>query len=83
MRVGMITPDLGVYGSVRRFVEIGNEMTKRGIDYILYIPAGKKWSGWIDYKQKYGDDILYAFSAGIGSCIFICDLHRSMGRNFL
>lgn len=51
----MITPDLGVYGSVRRFMEIGNEMVRRGIDYTLYIPKGKKWSGWLHYKGKFAE----------------------------
>lgn len=52
MRVGMITPVMGVFGSVRRFMEIGNEMVKRGIDFTLYTPKGGKGCSWFDYKGK-------------------------------
>lgn len=34
-------------------------------------------------KQKYGNGIIYSFSAGIGSNVFIPNLHRSMNGNFL
>ena len=52
MKVGMITPVMGVFGSVRRFMEIGNEMVKRGIDFTLYTPKGGSGCSWFDYKGK-------------------------------
>lgn len=52
MKVGMITPVMGVFGSVRRFMEIGNEMTRRGIDFTLYTPKGGKRCSWFDFRGK-------------------------------
>jgi len=66
-------------------------LSKRVFKYIDFIEIHPK-IGWNDSsipkqilscKQKYGNDILYAFSAGIGSCLSICNLHRSMNENFL
>ena len=36
MKVGNILPHLGMYGGVRRFMEIGNVLVERGIDYTIF-----------------------------------------------
>ena len=36
MKVGAILPHLGVYGGVRRFLELGNVFTKKGIEYTIF-----------------------------------------------
>jgi len=78
-----------------KIIVIGSSLLKllsksvfKYIDFIEIHPT----VGWNDpsiskrilsCKQKYGNDILYAFSAGIGSCLLICNLHQSMSENFL
>ncbi|UCE02926.1 MAG: glycosyltransferase family 4 protein [Candidatus Latescibacterota bacterium] len=37
---GVLLPSAGVFGGVRRFVEIGNELVRRGHRYVLYTPRG-------------------------------------------
>jgi glycosyltransferase involved in cell wall biosynthesis len=37
---GVLVPSVGVFGGVRRFIEIGNELLKRGHGYTLYCPTG-------------------------------------------
>jgi len=70
------------------FLRLLSERVFKYIDFIEIHPT----MGWSDFsmpkqilscQQKYGDDILYAFSAGIGSSLAICNLHRSMSGNFL
>lgn len=37
---GAILPGVGVFGGVRRFIEIGNELVRRGHRFVLYHPSG-------------------------------------------
>lgn len=45
MRIGAILPHLGMYGGVRRFLELGNTFVKRKIDYTIFSKKGQecKW----------------------------------------
>ncbi len=40
MRIATFLPHVGVFGGVRRFLELGNEWTRLGHDVTLYTPAG-------------------------------------------
>ena len=42
MKIGAIVPWLGATGGVRRFLELGNEFTKRKIGYTLFVDEGQK-----------------------------------------
>jgi glycosyltransferase involved in cell wall biosynthesis len=43
-----LLPGLGVFGGVRRFLEIGNELVRRGHQYTVYHPAGTP-PEWIEF----------------------------------
>jgi len=53
MKIGAILPHLGVVGGVRRFLELGNIFTRRGIDYTVFSKKGPR-CGWFkcDFKIK-------------------------------
>lgn len=38
--IAVVAPSVGVFGGVRRFVEIGNELVRRGHAYTIYHPGG-------------------------------------------
>jgi glycosyltransferase involved in cell wall biosynthesis len=44
----VLLPGLGVFGGVRRFVEIGNELIRRGHRYTVYHPDGGR-PGWLPF----------------------------------
>jgi len=43
-----LLPSVGVFGGVRRFIEIGNELVRRGHTYTLYHPKGDA-PGWLPF----------------------------------
>jgi glycosyltransferase involved in cell wall biosynthesis len=45
---GVLVPSVGVFGGVRRFIEIGNELIRRGHRYTLYCPTGAR-PDWIRF----------------------------------
>lgn len=49
MRIAAVLPHLEVYGGVRRYLEIGNELVKRGHEFVIFTPQGKK-PDWLDFK---------------------------------
>jgi len=49
--VAAILPGVGVFGGVRRFIEIGNEMVRRGHGYVLYHPEGTA-PDWIGFEGE-------------------------------
>ncbi|MBA7612191.1 hypothetical protein ES703_19427 [subsurface metagenome] len=51
MRVGAILPHLQNFGGVRRFLEIGNVCTQRGIDYTIFSKKDHKCA-WFTYTGK-------------------------------
>jgi len=51
MKVAALVPHLEVFGGVRRYLEIGNELQKRGYLFVLFHPEGNK-PDWFDFKGK-------------------------------
>jgi len=53
LKIGAILPHLEAYGGVRRFLELGNVFTRRGIDYTVFSKKGPR-CGWFkcDFKIK-------------------------------
>lgn len=51
MKIAGILPHLYIYGGVRRYIEIGNELTARGHDFTLYTPAADPPT-WIQSRSK-------------------------------
>ncbi|MGQ9671763.1 MAG: glycosyltransferase family 4 protein [Candidatus Aminicenantales bacterium] len=49
MRIAALLPHVEVFGGVRRFLEIGNELTQRGHLFTLFTPKGKR-PEWIEFK---------------------------------
>lgn len=48
---GALVPGVGVFGGVRRFIEVGNELTRRGHRYTLYHSTGEP-PDWIPYAGE-------------------------------
>ncbi len=48
---GVLVPSVGVFGGVRRFIEIGNELVRRGHRYTLYSPTGES-PAWLDFDGE-------------------------------
>jgi glycosyltransferase involved in cell wall biosynthesis len=46
--IAVLLPGLGVFGGVRRFLEIGNELVRRGHRYTVYHPGGAR-PDWIEF----------------------------------
>ena len=51
--IGVLLPGVGVFGGVRRFIEIGNELVRRGHRYTLYHPTGEPPA---KLNLRYADD---------------------------
>jgi len=49
MKIAAILPHVEVFGGVRRYLEIGNELTERGYSFTLFHPEGKK-PDWLEFK---------------------------------
>ncbi len=49
MRIAALLPHVEIFGGVRRYIEIGNELIKRGHDYILFTPTGER-PDWLEFK---------------------------------
>jgi len=49
MRIAAVLPHLEVYGGVRRYIELGNELVKRGHEFVIFTPQGEK-PDWLDFK---------------------------------
>jgi len=83
MRVGNILPHLGKYGGVRRFLEIGNVLVDRGIDYTVFCKKDRKctWfecnfpiKDWSDIEADYiliGDPPCFSILPRVKGRIFI------------
>ncbi|MDQ7779149.1 MAG: glycosyltransferase family 4 protein [Planctomycetota bacterium] len=50
---GALLPHVGIYGGVRRFVEIGNELVRCGHEFTLFTPSGEK-PDWLEFKGRCG-----------------------------
>ena len=51
MRIATFLPHVGVFGGVRRFVELGNAWTAAGHDVVLYHPGGEP-PAWLPYSGR-------------------------------
>ena len=49
--IAVLLPHTRIYGGVRRYVEMGNQFTRRGYDYTIYTPDGLN-PDWIRYDGK-------------------------------
>ncbi len=49
MKIAAILPHVEIFGGVRRYLEIGNELTSRGCSFVLFHPEGTK-PDWLDFK---------------------------------
>jgi len=49
MKIAALLPHVEVFGGVRRYLEIGNELAKRGHTFVLFHPSGSK-PEWLDFK---------------------------------
>ena len=58
MKIGAILPHLEAYGGIRRFLELGNAFTRRGIGYTVFSEKGQRCK-WFkcDFKIKDWSDI--------------------------
>jgi glycosyltransferase involved in cell wall biosynthesis len=49
MKIAVLLPHIEVFGGVRRYIEIGNELVKRGHSYVLFHPEGKP-PDWLAFR---------------------------------
>jgi glycosyltransferase involved in cell wall biosynthesis len=49
--IAALLPGLGVFGGVRRFLELGNELVRRGHRYVLYHPQGQP-PDWLPFRGE-------------------------------
>src|SRR6476661_9355932 len=68
MRIGLFLPHVGVFGGVRRYVELGNEWTALGHAVTLYHPDGTP-PAWLAFD---GVTAPLAAAAGAPSDVAIC-----------
>jgi glycosyltransferase involved in cell wall biosynthesis len=47
----VLLPGIGVFGGIRRFIEIGNELVRRGHDFTIYHPKGYP-PGWLPFAGR-------------------------------
>jgi glycosyltransferase involved in cell wall biosynthesis len=51
LKLGTLLPHVQIFGGVRRYIEIGNELTRRGYQFTIYHPDGTPPS-WIRYDGQ-------------------------------
>ncbi len=49
MKIAAVLPHVEIFGGVRRYLEIGNELANRGYYFVLFHPDGSK-PGWLEFK---------------------------------
>jgi len=49
VRIAALLPHLGVYGGVRRFLELGNRLVRRGHRFTIYVADGSK-PPWLPFE---------------------------------
>jgi len=49
MKIAVVLPHVDVFGGVRRYLEIGNELSNRGDYFVLFHPEGNK-PEWLDFR---------------------------------
>jgi glycosyltransferase involved in cell wall biosynthesis len=48
MKIAALLPHVEVFGGVRRYLEIGNELVKKGHTFVLFTPAGER-PDWLEF----------------------------------
>jgi len=51
MNIAALLPHVEVFGGVRRYIEVGNALIRRGHRFVLFTPAGKK-PDWLEFKGE-------------------------------
>jgi hypothetical protein len=51
MRIGLFLPHVGVFGGVRRYLELGNEWVAMGHDVTLHHPTGEP-PAWLPFAGR-------------------------------
>ena len=51
MRIAAVLPHVEVFGGVRRYLEIGNEFSRRRHDFVLFHPTGSR-PQWLEFKGR-------------------------------
>ena len=68
MRIGVFLPHVGVFGGVRRFLELGNAWSARGHQVTLYHPGGEA-PAWLPFRGRVAP---LAAAAGAESDLALC-----------
>jgi glycosyltransferase involved in cell wall biosynthesis len=50
LRVALAVPHLGVYGGIRRFLELGEVWTKRGLEAAIFVPEPGDARAWLPFS---------------------------------
>ena len=69
MKIAALLPHVEVYGGVRRYIEIGNELSRRGYEFVLFNPEGTSPS-WLKFYGKtkpFADLTRQSFDVGLCS----------------
>lgn len=51
MKIAALLPHVEIWGGVRRYLELGNELTRKGHNFILYTPEGRP-PAWLEFKGQ-------------------------------
>jgi len=51
MNIAALLPHVEVFGGVRRYIEVGNALIRRGHRFVLFTPAGKK-PDWLEFRGE-------------------------------
>lgn len=51
MKIAAVLPHIEIFGGVRRYIEIGNEFSKKGHSFVLFHPDGRK-PEWLEFKGR-------------------------------
>jgi len=68
MKIAALLPHVDVFGGVRRYLEIGNELAQKGHAFVLFTPKGEKpqWLEFIGFSKPF--DVLESENFDIGLC---------------
>jgi glycosyltransferase involved in cell wall biosynthesis len=51
MRIAAVLPHVEIFGGVRRYLEMGNEFSKKGHDFVLFHPTGSR-PQWLEFLGR-------------------------------
>ena len=72
MRIALFLPHVGVFGGVRRFIELGNAWTRMGHSVTLYHPGGER-PGWLPFAGNV--ERLEAAAGEVSDLAIVADPH--------